>query len=283
MMTLSQVRSLLIEREFHPSRPLGQNFLIDRNILDILVGAADIAPHDEVLEIGPGLGAVTEELVATAKRVVAVEKDSRLYDYLFDRFQREKKLELIHADALELDMAAILDTGITRVVSNLPYSVGSRILVNLVMSPSRPHRMVVTVQDEVAHRLAAGPRTPDYGKLSVWVQLDYRVELVRSISRTCFWPVPEVTSQIVSLIRRDWEPLSTEERDLFYLVTNQAFTYRRKQLTSIFAHAKEGLVMSPDVTVSILDSLGLDPCARAEALSVEDWCGFVGLLSKAKQ
>jgi len=154
-MKLSELRSLLNEMDFHPSRALGQNFLIDGNILDILLDAADVRHRDEILEIGPGLGAVTEALVDSARRVVAVEKDRRLYEHLRERFKDKPKLELICADMLEVDTEALLKTGFNKVVSNLPYSAGSRILINLAMAEAAPERIIVTVQQEVAERLAA--------------------------------------------------------------------------------------------------------------------------------
>jgi 16S rRNA (adenine1518-N6/adenine1519-N6)-dimethyltransferase len=279
-MKLSELRSLLNEMDFHPSRALGQNFLIDGNILDILLDAADVRHKDTILEIGPGLGAVTEALVDSARRVVAVEKDRRLFEHLRERFKDKPKLQLICADMLEVDAEALLKTGINKVVSNLPYSAGSRILVNLAMAPAAPERIIVTVQQEVAERLAAKAGESNYSKLSVWLQLDYDIRLVKTVSPTCFWPVPEVRSEIVSFTRRRWQPLSRAERQMLYDLTTEAFTHRRKQLATIFARAEGALRRPAADTIAILGQMGLDPRARPEALSVEQWCALARACSK---
>ena len=281
-MKLSEIRSLLTEMDFHPSRSLGQNFLIDGNILDILLDAAEIGPRDQVLEVGPGLGAVTERLVEAARRVVAVEKDRRLVAYLRERFKGERKLELIAADMLDVDAEALLTSGINVVVSNLPYSAGSRILVNLAMAETAPERIIVTVQQEVAARLAAGAGDPNYSKLGVWLQLDYDIELVKTVSPTCFWPVPEVKSEIVVMTRRRRQALSRAERQVFCEVTTEAFTHRRKQMAAIFARAGGRLHMAPERTARLLEGLGLDARARPENLSVKQWCELAKVLTSGE-
>jgi 16S rRNA (adenine1518-N6/adenine1519-N6)-dimethyltransferase len=268
--------------DFHPSRALGQNFLIDAIILEILLDTADVKAKDQILEIGPGLGAVTECLVESVRRVVAVEKDRRLFDYLQERFKGKRNLELICGDMLETDTEALLKSGINKVVSNLPYSAGSRILVNLAMAEMSPERIIVTVQQEVAERLAAQAGDPNYSKLSVWLQLDYRIELVKTVSPTCFWPVPEVKSEIVSMTKRRWMPLSQAERQMFYAVTTEAFMHRRKQLAAIFGHARGALRLDPGDMMKRLESLGLDAKARPENLSVEKWCELSALLTSKR-
>ena len=281
-MKLSEVRSLLIDMDFHPSRALGQNFLIDGNILDILLEAADVSSRDQVLEVGPGLGTVTDGLLESARRVVAVEKDHRLFDYLRARFKGDARLELICADMLDVDAGTLLKSGVNKVVSNLPYSAGSRILINLAMAEAAPDRIVVTVQQEVAERLAATTDDDNYSKLSVWLQLDYDIELVKTVSPTCFWPVPEVRSEIVTMTRRRWQVLSRRERQTLYDLTTEAFTHRRKQVAAIFGRAEGALHIDPDETVRILGTLGLDARARPENLSVEKWCELAKILTSGR-
>ena len=271
-MKLSELRSLLIEMDFHPSRALGQNFLIDGNILDILMETADLSPEDQVLEVGPGLGTVTERLLESARRVLAVEKDRRLFEYLGERFKDESKLELACADMLDVDVEALLASGVNTVVSNLPYSAGSRILINLAMAKTPPKRMIVTVQQEVGERLAAKANDRNYSKLSVWLQLDYDIELVKAVSPSCFWPVPEVKSQIVSLTKREGQALSQVERQAFCAITTEAFTHRRKQLVTIFNRAEGILHKQPADMGRRLEALGLDAKARPENLNVDQWC-----------
>ena len=149
----SDVATLLQLHGIRPNRVLGQNFLIDENILRILIEAAELTPGDVVFEVGPGLGVVTAKLWERAARVIAVEKDSALHGFLLKRFAGEPKLELIHADAMDVSLPDILAKGVTKFVSNLPYAIGSRILVDLFEQPNGPQRYVVTVQKEVGDKI----------------------------------------------------------------------------------------------------------------------------------
>jgi 16S rRNA (adenine1518-N6/adenine1519-N6)-dimethyltransferase len=269
--SISDVRALLTALEVSPNRTLSQNFLIDRNILGILLAAADLAPSDGVLEIGPGLGVVTEQLAAKAGRVVAIEKDARLAAFLAERFAGAAALQLIHADALEVDLAALLATGIDKVVSNLPYAAGTRILVELATARAAPALMVVTVQEEVARRMAAAPGNKTYGALTVWLALDYEVESVKTVSPTCFWPPPDVSSAIVRLRRRQSQAEDGADKTFVRELVRQAFTHRRKQLATILGGAPREFRVPTARAAALLAELGLDPKARPENLSPSDW------------
>ena len=252
------VTELLASLKFRPSKTLGQNFLVDGNILRIMLDTAEIGPEDQVLEIGPGLGVLTEGLLARAKRVVAIELDKRLYAYLRERFAGEKNLELIPGDALDADFNALMKSGINKVASNLPYGAGSRILVELFESNPAPVRMSVTVQHEVADRLAAQPGTKKYGLLSVLAQLDYEVEIRKIVAASCFYPAPQVKSAIVSLRRRP-VPRELRDRAVFKDLVKKAFSQRRKQIGTILRGAN-------------FENAGINPASRPEELYVEDWC-----------
>ena len=267
----SQVRRLLESLGVRPSKSLGQNFLIDRNILDILLRSADISPDDQVLEVGPGLGVVTERLATMAQRVVAVEKDHRLYAYLCRRFAGAGNIALISGDMLEIGAADLLSSGLNKVVSNLPYSVGTRILVDLLQAAHAPAVVVATVQREVAERLAAPPGGRAYGLLSVWVQVDYGVETVKHISGTCFWPRPEVSSTIVRLLRRRISGCPQVDRKAFYDLTRHAFSTRRKQIGTILQTLRRAGGEGRTAAAADLARIGIDPKARPENLSVDDW------------
>jgi len=195
----SEVRALLAQLDFHPSRVLGQNFLIDRNILDILLAAADLRPDDAVVEVGPGLGVLTGALLERVATITAVEKDARLASYLRERFSNQPKLTLIHSDVLDCDLAALFPRPGLKLVANLPYAIAARLLVELTAIPHPPARMVITIQREVAARLEAGPATRDYGVLSILLQRHYDISTVKRISPSCFWPPPEVQSSICCL------------------------------------------------------------------------------------
>ena len=268
--TLSEVREFLIARDFHPSRALGQNFLVDRNILALIVRHAGIVADEHVLEIGPGLGALTGLLLDAGARVTAIEKDRRLCEYLRDIFVDRSDLELIEGDALDRDLPALLAGGIHAVVANLPYSSGSRMLVELCEAPAAPARLCVTVQQEVAERLTARPGSRPCGLLTMLCGYRFDCAMVHTISPSCFWPRPAVGSAVVVLTRtRPALPADAEAH--FRACVHHAFTHRRKQLATIFAHAQEPLAMPPDACRAWLRAQGLPETARPEDLSVVHW------------
>ena len=262
----SQVKAWCIENGFHPNKVLGQNFLIDRNALVSIVDAGLAGcsgAHDaEVLEIGPGLGVLTEELLNRGCTVTAIEKDPVLAARLAESLGNPPKLRVVEADALDWIAGARIDPDCNdygsvvpqfdAMVSNLPYQAGTRILLELVQRREIPS-MTVLVQTEVAERLAAKEGSKTRGLAGVWAQLDYDVRIVRKVAASCFWPRPEIGSSVVSLVRHDRNVgFSAKERDVFHRLTKKAFEHRRKQLGSIF----KDLIQSS---------------ARAEELANEDW------------
>ena len=287
----SQVKAWCIENEFHPNKVLGQNFLIDQNALRAIVDSglngamgetgaaggmgAESAGVPQVLEIGPGLGVLTEEMLKRGCRVTAVEKDPALAARLAESLGNPPNLTVIAADALDVihsigtsSTPGTSDTHstsgtfppfhlstfppFTHMISNLPYQAGTRILLELVQKRTIP-AITVLVQTEVAERLAAGPGSKVRGLAGVWAQLDYDVRIVRKVSASCFWPRPAVGSSVVRLDLHDRSAgLSEDVRRAFRSVTKRAFEHRRKQLGSVFR----------DEVVST---------ARAEDLSNDDW------------
>ena len=270
----SQVKAWCQANGFHPNKVLGQNFLIDRNALDAILDVANLTLGERVLEVGPGLGALTEGLLERGCTVVAVEKDPVLAERLADALGRPEALTVIKGDALDLAKHGALD-GIPTMVSNLPYQAGTRILLELItrldaalastadadVRPGEPpSKIVILVQTEVAERLAAGPGSKTRGLAGVWAQLDYDVRIVRPVSASCFWPRPEVGSSVVELVRHHRnDALAPAERELFRRLVKQAFEHRRKQLGSIF----KGYIQST---------------ARAEELENDDWINLVKAL-----
>ncbi|TAN36996.1 MAG: ribosomal RNA small subunit methyltransferase A [Verrucomicrobia bacterium] len=260
----SDVRALLATMDFHPSRVLGQNFLIDANILNILLDAAELTHKDTVLEVGPGLGVLTEGLLNRAGRVVSVEKDGRLFQWLENKFVAFPNLGIIHSDVLDVDLPALLAQGVNKCVANLPYSIASRFLVDLIGAARAPARIVVTVQLEVAERFAAKPGTHDYGLISVLAQLEYEIALHKKISPTCFWPPPEVTSAILLMTRRAAPLVPVPDRAALLALLKLCFSKRRKQLGSI-------LRAETADAEKILAELQIAPTARPENLAPADW------------
>lgn len=257
----SQVKAWCIENDFHPNKVLGQNFLIDRNALEAIVNAGleGCGEAPRILEIGPGMGVLTEEMLNRGCRVTAIEKDPVLAERLAESLGNPPNLKVIAGDALDViarpEVFGLADNGegaFDAMVSNLPYQAGTRILLDLVLSRQLP-AMTVLVQTEVADRLAAREGSKVRGLAGVWAQLDYDVRVVRKVAASCFWPRPAIGSSVVRLTRHERNvALSTAERDVFHRLTKQAFEHRRKQLGSIF----RDLIQST---------------ARAEELSNADW------------
>ena len=257
----SQVKAWCIAYGFHPNRTLGQNFLIDRNALDAILDAAGLAAPARVLEIGPGLGVLTEALLQRGHAVTAIEKDAVLADRLAESLGSPAALTVLKGDALDFIKEGACD-GFPALVSNLPYQAGTRILLELIRRvPSIPETMTVLVQTEVAERLAAGPGSKTRGLAGVWMQLDYDVTPVRTVKASCFWPRPEIGSTVVRLSRHHRnDALSAAVRETLRRLTKQAFEHRRKQLGTVF----KGIVEST---------------ARAEELSNDDWLGLAEALA----
>ena len=289
----SDVREWCRENGFHPSRALGQNFLIDRNTLDAIIAAAGASAGEHVLEIGPGLGVLTQALLETGARVTAIEKDRRLARFLRETLAPKfpGRLALIEGDALALLKAGNLQRSsegtskkhlevessllnvesFSNVVSNLPYSVGTRILVDLALHPSAPASFTLLLQTEVAERLAAPEKHPERALLSVWIQRLYDVRLVRKIPPACFYPKPEVDSSLVRLDRHGRHPLAPPQAAFFTALTRHAFTHRRKQLFPLLRSLPAPHAIPDAALAALFEALSIDPKTRPEELGVETW------------
>lgn len=276
----TEIRLLLEELRLAPSKALGQNFLVDRNILDIILDAADIRATDQILEIGPGLGVLTEPLVASAARVIAVEKDKGLYEHLRTHFAAATQLELIHDDALHLDLGHLFTHGINKIVANPPYSIGTRFLVDAFTADMPPDRIVVTVQEEVAARLAAKPNTKDYGLLGILAKAAYDVRIRKAVSMNCFYPRPKVGSAVVCLTRTGAAPLPWKLRKALLHVVKGAFSQRRKQVLNALARPPGQEPRPVPALRTLLAELHIEPGARPEAVTVAQWIRLTQALSR---
>ncbi len=281
-----EVKAWCLEHGFHPNKVLGQNFLIDRNALEAIIDAAGLPPPEaapRVLEIGPGLGVLTEGLLGRGAQVTAIEKDPVLAERLAGSLGSPAALTVRAGDALDFIKDGSCD-GFPFLVSNLPYQAGTRILLEIVQRlslpppASAPETIVVLVQTEVADRLAAGPGSKTRGLAGVWAQLDYDVAAVRKVSASCFWPRPEIGSTVVKLVRHHRnDGLSSETRALFHRTTKLAFEHRRKQLGAIF---KNDATLPPEAFAQPLLRAGHKETielatARAEELANADWLALV--------
>jgi 16S rRNA (adenine1518-N6/adenine1519-N6)-dimethyltransferase len=252
-----------------PNRDLGQNFLIDSNLLEVISRAADVGDDDVVLEVGGGLGVLSEHLAERAAHVHVVELDRRLEPALRDATDPHPNVTLHFADAVKLDLAA-LDPAPTKVVANLPYGVAATVILRTIELLPGVTTWVAMVQREVGERFAAAPSTSAYGVPSVLAQLACDVKVIRPVSRRVFYPVPNVDSVLVRLLRRGDAP----PRELRELV-QQGFAHRRKALARSIS-LKGG---DRDAIRAALEAIGLPADARAEALAPAQWRELYAKLS----
>lgn len=271
-MKLSEMRTLLSSRSIQLTKSLGQNFLHDQNQLRKIAHLAELRPGDQVLEIGPGLGPLTEELLAAGARVWAVEKDHRLCAVLRERFADRAGFELLHADALDLLKREKRDWTAWKLVSNLPYSVASPILVELALGEHPPERMVATLQLEVVERIVAPTGTKHYGQLTLFLQSRFEPQAQFKIPSSCFFPPPEVDSGCILLRRRSADLLAPELRPAFLKIVKRAFSERRKIAMKLLKQD-----WPENTLTTAFEELALDFRARAETLSLAQ---FVGLTER---
>ena len=272
-MKLSDMRDLLAKRDIQLTKSLGQNFLHDANQLERIVAAAELKPTDNVLEIGPGLGPLTELLLAKAGRVLAIEMDGRLVDVLRERFV-QPQFELLHADALAVLKHEPRDWCDWKLVANLPYSVASPILVELAAGLRTPKMIVATLQLEVVQRLVAPTDDDHYGILTLLVQLDFEPRGWFKIPPGCFFPAPEVDSGCVTLVRRATPLLPEELRATFRRLVKKSFSQRRKMMLKLLKQEwpKEKLEAA-------FATLNISPLERAEKLSVLQFVELTKILA----
>lgn len=261
-MTLGEMKRWLETRGLILTKSLGQNFLHDGNQLRRIADAAGIEPGDSLLEIGPGLGPLTELLLARGGPITAVEVDRRLVEILRERFGQESRLTLVHADALEWLRETPRDWSITKLVANLPYSVGSPILVELALAPQPPSRMVVTLQWEVIQRLVATPDSEHYGILTVLLAARYAAGASFKIPASCFYPPPDVESACLTLNRRPTPLVSLEALPTYVRAVKQAFSQRRKMMRKLLSASWPAARVD-----AALAGAGIPADARAETVS----------------
>lgn len=224
------MRQLLDERGIKLTKSLGQNFLHDQNQLRRIVKLADLSGQDRVLEIGPGLGPLTESLLPEVRELLAIEKDRRLFEILQQRFADALNLSLVHDDALQYLRSQPQDFGEWKLVANLPYSVASPLIVELAEAVEPPKLMVVTLQLEVVRRLVASAGSADYGVLTLLVQLRYQPREHFKIPASCFFPPPDVESACVKLVRRAAPLLPRDAEPIFRRLVKRGFSQRRKMM-----------------------------------------------------
>jgi 16S rRNA (adenine1518-N6/adenine1519-N6)-dimethyltransferase len=296
---LSEMREVLKRRDIQLTKSLGQNFLHDANQLQKIVEAAELSKADKVLEIGPGLGPLTELLLENAGEVLAVEMDARLVELLCERFGTKRQSDeqlagalagkpesggepkqlgafhLLHDDALAFLKCEPRDWSDWKLVANLPYSVASPILVELAAGPRAPKMIVVTLQLEVAKRLMAQANADDYGVLTLLVQIDFEPRGWFKIPPECFFPSPDVDSACVCLVRRATPLLPENLRPAFVKIVKRGFSQRRKMMLKLLKQD-----WPADKLAAAFAELKISPQERAEKLSLEQFVELTKIISK---
>jgi 16S rRNA (adenine1518-N6/adenine1519-N6)-dimethyltransferase len=266
------VFDLLKKYNIEPRRSAGQNFLIDQDILKKIVETADLKQRDNVLEVGPGLGVLTEQLVKNAKKVVAVELDRSLFFILKKIFKAEKNLELLNEDILELDsarLANLFSREPYKIVANIPYNITASFLRKFLEIDYPPQEMILMVQKEVAQRICAQPG--ELSLLGVSVQFYSKPQIIHYVPKSCFFPKPEVDSAIIRVILKK-QKLKPDEVKQFFRLVKIGFSAKRKQLQN---NLTNGLHCDRDAMKDLVKKLGLKETVRAQELSLEEWRSLV--------
>ena len=249
------------------SKKLGQNFLIKRGIVDEIVKAADLQEGEPVLEIGPGIGTLTQGLAQSGAHVTAIELDTRLLEVLDTTLAQYSNVTIVHGDELKLDVPSIMHHEPFKVVANLPYYITTPIIMSLLESRLPIERLVVMVQKEVALRMVAKPGTKDYGALSVAVQYYTEPDIVLDVPPKSFLPAPAVTSSVIRCVLRDKPPVDVIDEKLFFRVVKAGFAQRRKT----FANTMKTTGLSKDRIEELLAKANIDGQRRGETFTLQEF------------
>ncbi|TYO97000.1 16S rRNA (adenine(1518)-N(6)/adenine(1519)-N(6))-dimethyltransferase RsmA [Desulfallas thermosapovorans] len=269
------VRDLLQRHGFRIKKNLGQNFLIDGNIINKIIIAAELNSTDTVVEIGPGVGALTTRLAQKAERVIAIEIDRTVLPLLAETLDGLDNVTLVEADALKTDINRLVQdqtgtlAGGYKVVANLPYYITTPLIMHLLERHTAAQRIVVMVQEEVARRLCASPGTKDYGALTVTANYYAVVKTAFKVPRTVFLPRPEVDSAVVSMTVRKSPAVDVVNEQVFFALVRAAFQQRRKTLLNALVSMDKGL--SRDRWLDILQQAGINPVRRGETLNLQEF------------
>lgn len=271
---------------FNFQKKFGQNFLIDTHVLDKIIGAANITKDDFVLEIGPGIGTMTQYLCENARQVVAIEIDKNLIPILEDTLSAYDNVEVINDDVLKVDLeklAAEKNNGRPiKVVANLPYYITTPIIMGLFEKKVPLESITIMVQKEVADRMQVGPGTKDYGALSLAVQYYAKPQIVANVPPNCFIPRPNVGSAVIKLTRYDKPPVEVADEELMFALIRASFNQRRKTMMNSLSNGLAGLCKkqySKEQLQQALTQAGLSLTIRGEALTLEQFANLSNILS----
>lgn len=264
-------------------KKFGQNFLIDTHVLDKIIAAAEITKDDFVLEIGPGIGTMTQYLAEAAREVIAVEIDTKLIPILQDTLKEYDNVTVLNEDILKVDIRKIAEEKNggkpIKVVANLPYYITTPIIMGLFESEVPLDSITVMVQKEVADRMQVGPGTKDYGALSLAVQYYAEPYIVANVPPNCFIPRPAVGSAVIRLTRYQEKPVKVNDASFMFKIIRASFNQRRKTLQNGLYNSSE-LRIPKEKTVAALDEMGLTPTIRGEKLSLEEFAQLSDILGR---
>ena len=274
---------VLQKYNFSFQKKFGQNFLIDPHVLDKIIAAAEITKDDFVLEIGPGIGTLTQYLAEAAREVVAVEIDSTLIPILEDTLSAYDNVSVINEDVLKVDLRKLAEERNggkpIKVVANLPYYITTPIIMSLFESHVPLKSLTVMVQKEVALRMQAGPGTKDYGALSLAVQYYASPYLAANVPPNCFMPRPNVGSAVIRLTRFEETPVQVKDEKLLFRLIRASFNQRRKTLQNGLVNSQE-LDFTKEQVAAASATLGVSPSVRGEALTLEQFAALANALSE---
>lgn len=276
--------AVLQKYNFNFQKKFGQNFLIDPRVLEKIIRAAEITQEDFVLEIGPGIGTMTQYLCENAREVAAVEIDRNLIPILADTLSAYENVEVLNEDILKVDINRLAQEKNQgrpiKVVANLPYYITTPIIMGLFESHVPVDSITIMVQKEVAERMQAGPGTKDYGALSLAVRYYARPEIVANVPPNCFIPRPKVGSAVIRLIRHRENPVQVRDESLMFRMIRASFNQRRKTLVNGLNNGAE-LNLEKQQIVNALGTMGLAPDIRGEALTLEQFAALSNLLGES--
>ncbi len=280
----SQIKSIMKKHNVRFSKSLGQNFIINDFIIDEIIRRGEISRADSILEIGPGIGVLTQALAETAHQVVAVELDNKLIPILNETLEEYNNVEIIHNDILKIDVGQMIEEKMekpTKVVANLPYYITTPIIMKLIEEVKGIKEIIVMVQKEVAERMVSGPGTKDYGSLSVAVQYYCDAMIILDVPRDNFMPAPNVDSAVIRLIVREEPTVDVLDQEFFFKIIKGAFALRRKTLTNSLS--KSAIGIDKGLLKEILEEMNINPRIRGEKLDINDFADLANRIYKKTQ